>query len=90
MEMQGRRIDWQEGLGDTPFPLLTPGDYGKDKSGMWVCMVPNGLCGNLSAHRVTEHEDGTITVSPSILVSTMRSSDGSWHGFLEKGIWRSC
>jgi hypothetical protein len=39
---------------------------------------------------VVEHEDGTITVSPSILVSTSR--DGKplevWHGFLERGVWR--
>jgi len=88
--MQGRRVDWQPGNTDSPFPLLEPGDYGKDKDGMWVCMVPNGLCGNLSNHCVVEHEDGTITVLPSILVSTMRSHDPSWHGFLEKGVWREC
>ena len=46
--------------------------------------------GSLSKHTVTEHEDGTITVSPSILI-TMRGPEDvekTWHGFLEKGIWR--
>jgi hypothetical protein len=40
--------------------------------------------GNLSGHSVTEHDDGTITVSPSIL------DDGRsvWHGYLERGAWR--
>lgn len=48
-----------------------------------------GVTGNLAAHTVTEHEDGTITVSPSILVS---GQDGERrferHGYLERGIWR--
>lgn len=33
--------------------------------------------------QITEHEDGAITVRPSIL-----DPDG-WHGWLERGIWRS-
>lgn len=41
-------------------------------------------------HSFTEHEDGTLTISPSI--SDTRSggsgeSDG-WHGYLERGVWR--
>lgn len=40
--------------------------------------------GALRTHTVTEHEDGTITVSPSIF----DAPDG-WHGFLERGVWRS-
>lgn len=71
--------------------LLKPGEYGK-VSGHWYCCAPRvipddefGFHGNLSAHQVTEHEDGTITVSPSILIT---GHDGSWHGYLEKGVWR--
>ena len=45
---------------------------------------PNGRVGRLESHTVTEHEDGTITVSPSIL----DPSPGGWHGFLERGVWR--
>jgi hypothetical protein len=50
-------------------------------------MTPNGMCGNLSGHSVVEHDDGTITVSPSILVNK-GEGNVSWHGYLEKGIWR--
>lgn len=56
------------------------------KTGHWAAVTPNGLHGNLSNHDVVEHEDGTITVSPSILVE--QGSVGSWHGYLERGIWR--
>jgi hypothetical protein len=67
---------------------MAPGDYGRARAdGMWVCRTPNGRGGNLSGHEVIEHEDGTITVSPSILVSSERGEE--WHGFLEHGIWRS-
>ena len=70
-----------------------PGSYWK-RGATWFAITPNGHLGNLSAHTVTEHDDGTITVSPSILVSTTRPKDGKdvelWHGFLERGVWRSC
>jgi hypothetical protein len=55
----------------------------------WYCVTPNGHAGNLAAHDVTEHEDGTITVSPSILVSNLQQGE-LWHGYLERGVWRSC
>lgn len=64
--------------------LLTwiPGSYGCDKDGFWVCRPPRGRIGALEQHQVTEHEDGTITVSPSIVC------DDDWHGWLERGVWR--
>jgi len=43
-------------------------------------------------HLVVEHEDGTITVSPSILWGKDQMPaypDTWWHGFLERGEWRS-
>jgi len=75
----------------TWFERLGYGDYGKAIDGTWYAKIPNGphagSHGNLKNHIVTEHEDGTITVSPSILVEY---GDGkSWHGYLEKGIWRT-
>jgi hypothetical protein len=84
--MQGRRVyDNEEG-----HLLLAAGDYGFH-DGKWWCRVPeeNGFhagMGNLSSHEVIEHEDGTITVSPSILVTGHH--DRQWHGYLERGIWR--
>ena len=65
---------------------LRPGEYGFWR-GRWWCKTPNGLGGALSGHEVIEHDDGTITVSPSILVK--QGTDGpEWHGFLERGEWR--
>lgn len=43
---------------------LAPGDYGQDADGTWRARAPRLSSGDLSAHDVTEHEDGTITVSP--------------------------
>ena len=69
-----------------------PGEYWRDSRGRWMCCIPigeEGMLGNLSGHEVVENEDGTITVAPSILVTG--GSDGlSWHGYLERGVWREC
>ena len=82
--MQGRRVY------DTD--SFKPGDYGRHPAdGTWYGCTPNGMLGNLSAHEVIEHEDGTITASPSILVTTSDSKGHDivrWHGFLEHGVWR--
>jgi hypothetical protein len=87
--MQGRRTDVEP-------HLQQPGDYGKWE-GLWFCRPPwkhaGGCLGNgTSHHKVTEHEDGTITASPSILITIPGLSTGpaTWHGFLEKGVWREC
>lgn len=84
--MQGRRIDLTE---EEPV-LIEPGDYGKDQSGHWFCKVPAtgfGMAG-LGLHQIVEHEDGTITVSPSILATGHFGKQ--WHGYLEHGVWREC
>ena len=87
--MKGRRV-YPNDTGDLP---LGPGDYGKNPEGLWRCVTPNGHWGHLGNHEVTEHDDGTITVNPSILVSTEASADGKpkyrelYHGWLKKGVW---
>lgn len=68
------------------------GDYGKALDGVWyICAPPeafHGSHGNLKNHKIVEHEDGTITASPSILLEW---GDGqSWHGYLERGVWKTC
>jgi hypothetical protein len=81
--MQGKRHD----LTEDDF-ILEMGEYGKDSDGVWFMRVPEkgfGM-GNLKLHTVVEHEDGTITVSPSILCTG--HFDRQWHGYLERGIWR--
>lgn len=67
---------------------LAPGDYGKDTNGVWMARAPRLSSGDLRNHDVTEHEDGTITVSPSILIE--QPPIGTWHGYLERGVWREC
>lgn len=69
---------------------MQPCDYGREPEGSrsWYCRLPSGALANLGAHEVTEHEDGTITVAPSIRVSGGPPGSTPWHGFLERGIWR--
>jgi hypothetical protein len=57
------------------------------QDGVWWIYLPRGGAGRLTQHTVIEHEDGTITVRPSI---GMRKTGGGFarHGFLERGVWR--
>jgi hypothetical protein len=81
----GRRIpDSPDGAGMS----YAPGDYSRI-DGVWYGSTPTGEMANLRNHTVTEHEDGTITVSPSILVFGANRVE-LWHGYLERGVWRSC
>jgi hypothetical protein len=64
-----------------------PGDYYLYPEAGWCGVSPNGHAVGLRNHDVAEHEDGTITVSPSILVHG-DGVQGAWHGFLERGVWR--
>ena len=90
--------------------ILQAGDYVKDQKGYWIIKSPNGIVASTINHEVIEHEDGTITVSPSIVVNGIEydeqfmmlceektfcqgtinehSHEITWHGFLEKSIWR--
>ncbi len=86
--MQGHRVPYKPG-----FPRgFLPGDYclvpkHMDLRGahtrVWYAMAPNGDIGALleSIHKVTEHEDFSISVSPSIVMPS------GWHGFLRNGVW---
>lgn len=90
--MNGERLYLVEGEPDFLYRIFKqPGAYGGVVDGdhiHWYATTPNGLGGNLGSHKVVEHEDGTITVSPSILVTG--APDESWHGYLERGVWREC
>lgn len=70
---------------------LMSGEYGQ-WDGTWWAVTPNGLTANLSSHDVTEHADGTITVSESIKTeggNLTRNGNGyaHWHGWLKHGVW---
>lgn len=76
--MQGRRLPDGSSLED-----FEPGDYGKRGSFWWVCL-PTGVLSRLDGRwSICEHDDTTITVSPSI-----HDSPDGWHGYLERGVWR--
>lgn len=84
--MQGLRLYPPKPTEENPYPVpidCHPGDYWFDAATRtWMAYCPKGGIGALSDHIVVEHDDGTITVSPSILMP------GKWHGYLERGVWR--
>lgn len=84
--MQGhRREDTDKPIAETlPWE---PGDYGKVRGEWWIHTPDGKFYGDITNHTVTEHEDGTITASPSILTPDTGTRP-QWHGYLEHGIWR--
>lgn len=93
---QGRRI-YPDAEGKLHF--TQPGDYGKNSMGQWYARLPSfkeidGADCSIGVqlnHSVVEHEDGTITASPSILWKAEDMPvypEAAWHGFLERGVWR--
>jgi len=62
--------------------------YWKHEGDVWFIHFPECGYGNLRNHKIEEHEDGSITVSPSIRM--MGHKDGKpmeRHGFLVRGRW---
>lgn len=87
--MQGRRA------ADNSAPWdLEAGDYCFRGEGafrfLWVCLPDGTGPSRLEGWDVTEHEDGTVTVSPSILDADPEKNGQGWHGYLERGVWRQC
>lgn len=62
------------------------------QEGIWFIWFPKTeLLGNLANHAIEEHEDGTISVSPSIKVTGCDlSGPAQEHGYLTKGVWNEC
>lgn len=58
--------------------------YWKVDDGTWLIYFPKIGVGGLKNHSVEEHEDGTISVYPSILTW---NNLGKRHGFLRCGEW---
>lgn len=83
--MKGRRLDWPEEM----IPIerevgMEPGDYAGPWHGLWLVRAPNGDWGSIAnRHTIEQHEDCTITVSPSIQFET----GSRWHGYLRRGVW---
>lgn len=80
---QGRRVP-----PDTKPWDLEPGDYTVVDGVPWA-RLPDGFgpC-RLKGWAVTENDDGTITLAPSILARVPPDGEPGWHGFLERGVFR--
>jgi len=60
--------------------------------GEWHLMDPTGGVGAIgrilidkpAAHTWEEHEDGSVTFHPSLVMPS------GWHGFMNHGIWTEC
>lgn len=66
-----------------------PGDYCLIDGVVWA-REPGDKGGALMAlteWKITEEEDGTLSLSPSIWVNKHHNPPG-WHGYLEHGKWR--
>ena len=96
MKTPGKRVDPDA---DSQL-LLKEGEYGKRTDdtrvpgGVWYVRPPGCHMGSLAGHKVEEHEDGTISVSPSILIN-YRDATGQpgfegWHGYLKRGVFEKC
>lgn len=80
-----------------PAEINKPARYGRaiaervreTRSGWWEVTTPDGHVGSLNpqVHNVIEHDDGTITVTPSIDMSQRHA--GAWHGYLTAGVFKS-
>jgi len=85
--MRGHRLE-----GEHFHPTMPRGSYGKNERGEWEICTPNGRRGLASeGHVVTEHEDGTISVVPSLLIDPLDLGTlkrPGWHGWLERGEFR--
>lgn len=107
-QTQGRRLPdvrfGEPSKGWDSYENGQPGDYLKvDYDGRieWWIRDPYGRVGRLTSHTITEHEDGTITVRPSIFDGDPITDEElqrygiaavagpGWHGWLEHGVWRS-
>lgn len=93
----GRRVPDGSNIED----VSEPGDYLllPDRHAIW-CMLPNGVINRIPVSErgptneplrwgMVEHEDGAITLKPSIRLHPTEGAHSGWHGFLERGVWRS-
>lgn len=58
----------------------------------WYVHFPDAGLGSIRKHTIIEHEDSTISVSPSILLTGHDQSGETVHkhGYLTRGVWTEC
>lgn len=87
-ELQGRRIPYSNEDFPPDIRGFEPGDYlviehNSLRREVWF-KDPFGKVGRATKHTIDLHDDGTVSVHPSI--ADDRFEDG-WHGYLTKGVW---
>lgn len=97
-KVQGQRVMPNDDGYLDPAEINKPARYGRataervrdSRAGWWEVTTPDGHVGSLNpeVHKIEEHDDGTITVSPSLDMS--KRHPGGWHGYLRRGIFESC
>lgn len=85
--MQGCRVDYP---GPNTLVHHQPGNYWKTDTGHWHGVTPNGLYCGLNNHHVEEHEDGTISVTDSSILTRGGPDEPTWHGYIRRGVWERC
>ena len=56
--------------------------------GVWYLHLPHCGTGSLRNHQVTENPDGSITASPSVLMTGhYKGTPNQRHGYIRNGIW---
>jgi hypothetical protein len=87
----GIRHDQKPGQSEDDWRSSMPeGGYGRSLDRRPFVRPPSWFMAcSIEKHAVVDNEDGTMTAAPSIL---LKCGDGrpDWHGYLEKGVWRSC
>jgi hypothetical protein len=57
----------------------------------WFIFIPGCGTGSLKNHEVEEHEDNTISVTPSIMLKGhYNGTPTECHGYLTHGVWKDC
>jgi hypothetical protein len=87
--MSGDKLQGSRRPNRTSPHLLNIGEYAKWVDGSWYGRCPSGGLANMANHNVTENDDETISVQPSILVYTTNMHP-EWHGYLTDGVWMEC
>lgn len=65
--------------------------YWKEEGDGWILNLPGCGLATLRGHTVEEHEDGTISATPSILVTGHHDGKRTQrHGYLTRGVWTEC
>lgn len=65
--------------------------YWKVEGDGWYLNLPGCGLATLRNHVVEEHEDGTISARPSILVTSRRDGQNvQRHGYFTHGVWTEC